>query len=363
MVNILLLICAVSLYGVTSASAVGAETTIGAAIGESEADLETSGADRVNDTDTSFKIFIGRDAPNFAVEFGYIDLGEVSAHFPLFDETDRFEATALFATLMRKFQVSERVSLFAKGGLAFWDAEASAQGVVVGVPVSGSGSETGLDLLIGIGAEIKASDRLGIRLEFEQYQDVADGVEIPIAGLGVVELDGVDVDVLSVSFVYSLQKPSPRVRTTPESKPAEIETPMPKAAPTPSMAEKPKPALPEATAAARGDADAQYRLGYMYGTGQGVPKDDGKAVGWYRKAAGQGHARAQYNLGVAYANGTGVIRNKETAAEWFFEAGQSFVREGKRALALRVVDTIERLIPGHVLASELLAAIRARFGF
>ncbi len=34
-----------------------------------------------------------------------------------------------------------------------------------------------------------------------------------------------------------------------------------------------------------------------------------------------------------------------------------------RALALRVVDTIERLIPGHALASELLAAIRARFGF
>ena len=110
-------------------------------------------------------------------------------------------------------------------------------------------------------------------------------------------------------------------------------------------------------------ADAQYRLGYMYGTGQGVPKDDATAVSWYRKAAGQGHARAQYNLGAAYANGTGVIQNKETAAEWFFKAGQSFVSEDKRALALRVVDTIERLIPGHALASELLAAIRARFGF
>ena len=113
---------------------------------------------------------------------------------------------------------------------------------------------------------------------------------------------------------------------------------------------------------ARAEANARFRLGYMYGTGQGVPKDDAKAVSWYRKAAGQGHARAQYNLGAAYANGTGVIRSKETAVEWFFEAGQSFVREGKRALALRVVDTIERLIPGHVLASELLAVIRARFG-
>ncbi len=91
MVNILLLICAVSLYGLTSASAVGAETNIGVAIGESEPDLDTSGADRVDDTDTSFKIFFGRDAPNFAAEFGFVDLGEASANFTGFfqvvDET------------------------------------------------------------------------------------------------------------------------------------------------------------------------------------------------------------------------------------------------------------------------------------
>ncbi len=54
-----------------------------------------------------------------------------------------------------------------------------------------------------------------------------------------------------------------------------------------------------------------------------------------------------------------MIRNKETAAEWFSEAGQSFLGQGNRALALRVVDTIERLIPGHVLAKQLQADIQA----
>lgn len=47
----------------------------------------------------------------------------------------------------------------------------------------------------------------------------------------------------------------------------------------------------------------------MYALGQGVPRDDGKAVAWYRKAAEQGHARAQNDLGSMYYNGQGVPQN------------------------------------------------------
>ena len=53
-------------------------------------------------------------------------------------------------------------------------------------------------------------------------------------------------------------------------------------------------------AADQGDAAAQFNLGVMYATGQGVPQDYAEAVKWYRKAAEQGHAGAQYNLGVMY---------------------------------------------------------------
>jgi uncharacterized protein len=35
----------------------------------------------------------------------------------------------------------------------------------------------------------------------------------------------------------------------------------------------------------------------MYANGTGVPKDEVKAVEWYRKAAEQGNAVTQYNLG------------------------------------------------------------------
>ena len=51
-------------------------------------------------------------------------------------------------------------------------------------------------------------------------------------------------------------------------------------------------------AAEQGDAEAQSNLGFMYVKGQGVPKDEAKAVHWYEKAAEQGHAKAQKNLDV-----------------------------------------------------------------
>jgi TPR repeat protein len=46
-----------------------------------------------------------------------------------------------------------------------------------------------------------------------------------------------------------------------------------------------------------GDAVAQYNLGLMYATGEGVPQDDAQAVTWFRQAAEQGHAGALNNLG------------------------------------------------------------------
>ena len=44
------------------------------------------------------------------------------------------------------------------------------------------------------------------------------------------------------------------------------------------------------TTAARGDAWAQFNLGVMYSTGQGVVENDVEAVKWFRKAAEQGDA-------------------------------------------------------------------------
>jgi uncharacterized protein len=67
--------------------------------------------------------------------------------------------------------------------------------------------------------------------------------------------------------------------------------------------------------AERGDADAQFHLGVMYESGQGVLRNDAEAINWYRKAAEQNDAVAQFNLGVMYAKG--VSPNRAEAALWY----------------------------------------------
>jgi hypothetical protein len=69
--------------------------------------------------------------------------------------------------------------------------------------------------------------------------------------------------------------------------------------------------------AEQGDALAQYDLGVMYTTGQGVPQDDTEAVRWYRLAAEQGYASLQYSLGAMYAAGQGVPQDDTEAVRWF----------------------------------------------
>ena len=46
-------------------------------------------------------------------------------------------------------------------------------------------------------------------------------------------------------------------------------------------------------AAEKGDALAQFKLGLMYESGEGVPQDFAEAVRWYRLDAEQGSAAAQ----------------------------------------------------------------------
>ena len=69
-------------------------------------------------------------------------------------------------------------------------------------------------------------------------------------------------------------------------------------------------------AAALGDVAAQFLLGGVFYTGEGVPKDAAKAAEWWQKAAAQGHAFAQENLGRMYLIGDGVSKDMVLACAW-----------------------------------------------
>jgi TPR repeat protein len=85
--------------------------------------------------------------------------------------------------------------------------------------------------------------------------------------------------------------------------------------------------------AERGDADAQYRLGWMFdkkaNDREHWPKEkyEAGAAKWYRKAARQyrqraeqGEAYAQFRLAEMYEYGKGVRKNYAKAAEWYAKA-------------------------------------------
>jgi TPR repeat protein len=69
--------------------------------------------------------------------------------------------------------------------------------------------------------------------------------------------------------------------------------------------------------AKQGAAYAQFNLGVMYDSGDGIPENDTEAVKWYRKAADQGAAYAQFNLGNSYDNGEGVPESNIRAYVWW----------------------------------------------
>jgi TPR repeat protein len=85
--------------------------------------------------------------------------------------------------------------------------------------------------------------------------------------------------------------------------------------------------------AEQGDAEAQRSLGWMYGTGHGVPRDQTQATKWYLKSAEQGNARAQNRLGM-----TCIYGRKPTADDvavglsWFEKAAYQGNVDSQRQL-------------------------------
>lgn len=94
--------------------------------------------------------------------------------------------------------------------------------------------------------------------------------------------------------------------------------------------------------AEEGDANAQFRLGFMYHKGKGVLKDYSIATKWYKLAAEQGDAQAQFYLGVMYHMGAGVLQDNLYAHMWLDIAaslGNENASETKAVIAKRMTPT------------------------
>ncbi len=84
---------------------------------------------------------------------------------------------------------------------------------------------------------------------------------------------------------------------------------------------------------AQGDAQAQDLMGYLLHRGQFLAQDKVEAAKWFRKAAEQGDAYAQSNLGYCYLKGEGVTKDAAEAVRWFRLAAKQGEVKAQRHLA------------------------------
>jgi TPR repeat protein len=87
-------------------------------------------------------------------------------------------------------------------------------------------------------------------------------------------------------------------------------------------------------AAEQGHEIAQYEIGLRYANGEGVPKDDLLAFGWFLKAAEQGNSNAQAYIGIAYAAGRGVSKDNRLSLIWLHKAAEQNNAIGQYSLGM-----------------------------
>lgn len=81
-------------------------------------------------------------------------------------------------------------------------------------------------------------------------------------------------------------------------------------------------------AAKKGEAEAQYKLGWKYDRDSNYPE----AMKWYKLAAAQGHIEAANNVGRMYSN-RGTRENNAEAAKWYRLAAEKGDKRGQHELA------------------------------
>jgi OOP family OmpA-OmpF porin len=164
---------------------------IGATIGQSTADDACTGVSgpgvSCDDTDTAWRILAGyRVNRHFALEAGYHQLGEVSASGPGGRVT--IEPKALEFLAVGILPVAAKFSVYGKAGLYRGETEASGNSILFGAI---SESESNTDLTFGVGLQFDFTHNLGVRAEWQRYQDMGGG-----------RIGEADVDAMSIGLIY-----------------------------------------------------------------------------------------------------------------------------------------------------------------
>lgn len=110
--------------------------------------------------------------------------------------------------------------------------------------------------------------------------------------------------------------------------------------------------------AEQGFGMAQFLTGMMYMSGDGTPKDPGKAAGLFRRAAHQDIIFAQFQLGILYRYGHGVNQSVTRAYFWFSLAARRDFED-----SVEILEQLAReMTPEQIAeANAMVQAFEPRF--
>ena len=86
-------------------------------------------------------------------------------------------------------------------------------------------------------------------------------------------------------------------------------------------------------AAEKGNAEAQFDIGYAYYTGEGISRNYTSAAMWFKRSAKQNFAKAQYNLAYCYMNGRGVPCDYDKAFSYLNQSAENDYKRAQITLA------------------------------
>lgn len=184
----------------------------GASIGSFELDDYCDGVDTCDGESTGLAVYGGYNLhENFAAEYGFSYQGETTRTgraqttsgdlTPPF--TQRDDIGSLYVVGVGKINVSEKISIFGKAGIHYWNAESTF--------TSSSGShvieDNGISLLYGVGGQVSLpNDKIKLVLEYQIFKlnDVYKGQTVRIGG-NLYGTTGSDADIkqLSIGFTYT----------------------------------------------------------------------------------------------------------------------------------------------------------------
>ena len=147
----------------------------GGALGQAKAKDACSGitgigfAGGCDDKDTAWKIFGGYQFnPNLGVELGYVDLGNFTANGTVLGApvSGSVEAKGFELVGVGSIPFTQQLSGYAKAGAFRWDVDTST--------TVGSAGDKGTDFTYGLGLKYDFTRNIAGRLEFQRYNNVGE---------------------------------------------------------------------------------------------------------------------------------------------------------------------------------------------